>query len=249
MSSATRTSIELGTEERRKPYHHGDLRRAIISSAIRRARHEGEKGIILREIAAEIGVSATAAYRHFANRAELVEIVAIRGFLEMAEGMNTAPVLDAGVAAEANSDRAALAAWANIRNACRAYIKFAADESDWTRMALEEAGENKGVLDEYYAVGTALQKVIDRNTTSGIFRENIKVHEEIEFWGSLQGLVSTCALGLGNPNTDGGRMWAALDNLITLVGIPALLNDRGKDLVSRQKPFPVGMLSDLTDWL
>lgn len=249
MTSAARNGVNLGTEPRRKPYHHGDLRRAIISSAIRRARHQGEKGIILREIATEIGVSATAAYRHFTNRAELVEIVARRGFLEMAESMLTAPVLDSGVAADPGSERAALAAWADVRNSCRAYIKFAADESEWTRMALEEAGENKSVLDDYFAVGNSLDKVIERGQSAGIFRENLSIHNELEFWSALQGLVSACALGLGNPNTDGGRMWEALDNLINLVGVPAILNDKGKELLARQKPFPMGMLSDLTDWI
>ena len=62
---------------KKKAYHHGDLRNAIIQEATARARVSGEKAIVLREIAPHIGVSATAAYRHFANRQQLVEEVAV----------------------------------------------------------------------------------------------------------------------------------------------------------------------------
>ena len=36
---------------KKKSYHHGDLRNAIIQEATARARHSGEKAIVLREIA------------------------------------------------------------------------------------------------------------------------------------------------------------------------------------------------------
>ena len=48
--SATNQPKSGAIAEPRKPYHHGDLRRAIIASATRRARHSGERAIVLREI-------------------------------------------------------------------------------------------------------------------------------------------------------------------------------------------------------
>lgn len=249
MSTATGEATETTTEERRKPYHHGDLRRAIISSSVRRVRQQGERAIVLREIAAEIGVSATAAYRHFANRAELVEIVAIRGFEEMAEGMRTAPVLDAGVAAESSSERAGLAAWADVRNACRAYVKFAADEAEWTRMMLETAGEVPAVLEAYRQVGQAVSRAAERGVASGVFRDGVDIFDELEFWTAVQGMVLGSALGLIAPNDPSQKVWKALDNLLDKLAMPALLTETGQELVAKQKPFPDGALSDLTDWL
>lgn len=249
MSIANSGTTDTTTEERRKPYHHGDLRRAIINSSVRRARHQGERAIVLREIAAEIGVSATAAYRHFANRAELVEIVAIRGFEEMAEGMHTAPVLDAGVAAPSDSARAGLAAWADVRNACRAFVKFAADEAEWTRMMLETAGEVPAVLDAYRQVGKAVGRAAERGIASGVFRDDVDVFDQIEFWTAVQGMVLASALGLIAPNDSSQKVWTALDSLLEKVALPALLTEEGQELVKQQKPFPAGALSDLTDWL
>ena len=74
-----------GGAVKKKAYRHGDLRNAIIQEATARARALGEKAIVLREIAPVIGVSGTAAYRHFASRQKLVEEVSARGYLEMRE--------------------------------------------------------------------------------------------------------------------------------------------------------------------
>jgi AcrR family transcriptional regulator len=49
----------------RDSYHHGDLRNALISSAVRLIEQRGEASFSLREAARDVGVSANAAYRHF----------------------------------------------------------------------------------------------------------------------------------------------------------------------------------------
>ena len=63
-----------------RPYHHGDLRRALLQEAIATIRAEGVAGLTLREIGARVGVSRTALYRHFADKAALLEAVATEGF-------------------------------------------------------------------------------------------------------------------------------------------------------------------------
>lgn len=68
---------------RKKPprrYHHGDLRRALLQEALATIRSEGVEGLTLREIGARLGVSRTALYRHFADKAALLEAVATEGF-------------------------------------------------------------------------------------------------------------------------------------------------------------------------
>jgi len=51
-----------------KPYHHGDLRRALVTAATELAAAGGSEGVALREAARRIGVSPSAAYRHFPSR-------------------------------------------------------------------------------------------------------------------------------------------------------------------------------------
>jgi AcrR family transcriptional regulator len=68
-----------------RPYHHGDLRRALLAEAIATIRSEGVAGLTLREIGARVGVSRTALYRHFADKAALLEAVATEGFRSFRE--------------------------------------------------------------------------------------------------------------------------------------------------------------------
>ena len=64
----------------RRPYHHGDLRRALLDETIATIRADGVEGVTLREIGARLGVSRTALYRHFADKRALLTAVATEGF-------------------------------------------------------------------------------------------------------------------------------------------------------------------------
>src|SRR5215208_7687586 len=63
-----------------RPYHHGNLRRALLDEALTTIRHEGVEGLTLREIGARVGVSRTALYRHFSDKRALLAAVATEGF-------------------------------------------------------------------------------------------------------------------------------------------------------------------------
>jgi AcrR family transcriptional regulator len=63
-----------------RPYHHGNLRRALLDEAVTTIRAEGVEGLTLREIGARLGVSRTALYRHFADKRALLAAVATEGF-------------------------------------------------------------------------------------------------------------------------------------------------------------------------
>lgn len=61
-------------------YHHGHLREALVQEGLRLLEEAGEAGFSLRELARRVGVSANAAYRHFASREALLEALAANGF-------------------------------------------------------------------------------------------------------------------------------------------------------------------------
>ena len=67
------------------PYHHGDLRAACLRAARELLEEDGSASLSLRAVARRAGVSATAPYRHFAVREELVSAVAAEGYRELAE--------------------------------------------------------------------------------------------------------------------------------------------------------------------
>jgi AcrR family transcriptional regulator len=73
-----------------RPYHHGNLRRALLDEALATIRAEGVDGLTLREIGARVGVSRTALYRHFADKRALLAAVATEGFRTLRQQLVTA---------------------------------------------------------------------------------------------------------------------------------------------------------------
>ncbi|KTE38633.1 TetR family transcriptional regulator [Sphingopyxis sp. HIX] len=60
-------------------YHHGDLRAAVIAAGLKRI-EDGEGGELgLRALARDVGVSATALYRHFPDKEALLDALADEG--------------------------------------------------------------------------------------------------------------------------------------------------------------------------
>src|SRR5689334_4928518 len=69
--------------ERARPYHHGDLRNALLESARNILEHDGLEALSLRAVARGAGVSHAAPYRHFPNHEALLVELAIEGFVEL----------------------------------------------------------------------------------------------------------------------------------------------------------------------
>ncbi len=70
-----------------RPYHHGDLRRALIDAARRLLEKEGPTALSLRAVAREAGVSPAAPYHHFKDKAVLLDAVAHEGWEMLDEGL------------------------------------------------------------------------------------------------------------------------------------------------------------------
>ncbi|MGW2169279.1 TetR/AcrR family transcriptional regulator [Streptomyces sp. NPDC001705] len=71
-------------------YHHGDLRAACLRAARELLEEDGSAALSLRAVARRAGVSATAPYRHYADRDALVSAVAAEGYRELAQHLTEA---------------------------------------------------------------------------------------------------------------------------------------------------------------
>ncbi|MFJ6668003.1 TetR/AcrR family transcriptional regulator [Streptomyces sp. NPDC091383] len=100
-----------------RPYHHGDLRAALLQSAERTLREKGAGALSLRELARDTGVSHAAPGRHFKDKQALLDALALEGY-ERLEGA-LAEVYGAGPGFERRM--AALA---------HAYLGFAVDHPE-----------------------------------------------------------------------------------------------------------------------
>jgi len=68
-------------------YHHGSLRDALISAAVQRLQDDGVAKLSLRGLAADVGVSPTAVYRHFEDKSALLAAIACDGFIGLTQNM------------------------------------------------------------------------------------------------------------------------------------------------------------------
>jgi AcrR family transcriptional regulator len=96
-------------------YHHGDLRAALIDTAVELIGERGVRDFSVAEASRRLGVSAAAPYRHFADREELLAAVAARALGVFAQLVTT----EAG---DADAPEQRLAAMG------RAYVQFAAGQ-------------------------------------------------------------------------------------------------------------------------
>ena len=103
--------LPVSTSREERPYHHGDLRVALLRAAAELLAEQGEAAISLREVARRAQVSHNAPYRHFADREALLAALAEQGFNELLEHMR--------VVAQGEQGQAVLAALG------RCYVDFA----------------------------------------------------------------------------------------------------------------------------
>jgi AcrR family transcriptional regulator len=74
-------------EDRTAPYHHGDLRDALIGAAQDIMETEGLPALSLRAVSRRAGVSPAAPYHHFPDKQALLDAVAERGFDALTSAM------------------------------------------------------------------------------------------------------------------------------------------------------------------
>jgi len=112
-----------------RPYHHGHLAPALVGAAVERARRAGPDAVVVREVARDVGVSPSAAYRHFRDRDDLLSAVA-----QVAREELAAHLLEAIGRAPGSGDRRA-DALARLEACGRGYVHFARSASPLFRTA------------------------------------------------------------------------------------------------------------------
>jgi len=201
--------------ERDRPYHHGNLRNALVDAGVELATESGPSAILLREAARRVGVSHNAGYRHFAGREELVAAVAERGMAQLAAAMTAALAavpLDVGMGA---SDRAR----ARLRAIGRAYVAFALAEPGLFRTAFS-AGSVRVAEQPTQWEGAApyaiLGAVVDEFVAAGLMPAASRAQSEVVAWSAVQGLAT---LLLDGPLRDlpNDQAATALDRLCDVI--------------------------------
>ncbi len=170
-----------GTE---RSYHHGHLRHALVDSAVSAARSGGPEAVVLRAATRKAGVSAGAAYRHFADRDDLLRAVARRCLDHMGDLIERR--LD-----EAEPLPGSDGAWRRLHVAGRAYVEFAINEPGWFHTAFaipveaqpRREGGNRGLFQ-------ILVDVLDQLVTTGAITPEARLRAEYVAWSSVHGIAT-----------------------------------------------------------
>jgi AcrR family transcriptional regulator len=164
-------------------YHHGNLRAALIDTAVEQARAGGAGAVVLRDAARRTGVSHNAAYRHFADREELVAEVAGRAMASLEEAMRTRV---AAVAGEDPAERA----WQRLAETGRAYVQFALAEPGLFGTAFGTAGQP--AREGAYGI---LSAVLDELVDAGALPPERRPGAELTCWAAVHGFASLALQG------------------------------------------------------
>jgi AcrR family transcriptional regulator len=126
---------------REQPYHHGDLRDALLQAATRIAARDGLQGLTLRAVAREAGVSHAAPAHHFGDVTGLISELAAIAFRRFSAALSEAAA-SASSPDEAAEGRARAYVGFARDNPCLFQLMFRTERLDHSRPALREAAEN-----------------------------------------------------------------------------------------------------------
>ncbi|MFL5285944.1 MAG: TetR/AcrR family transcriptional regulator [Rhodopila sp.] len=173
----------------RSTYRHGDLKRALLEAGIQLARAGGPGAVALREATRRAGVVPNAAYRHFANREDLLQAVRAAALSALAVSMET------NLAALSPDQPPAAYAVASLRTIGAAYLRFARSEPGLFRAAFatpmhkedDDAAEQAGNsgLNPFQLLGVALDRMVE----AGVLPAHRRPGAEYLAWSAVHGLA------------------------------------------------------------
>src|SRR6204780_675155 len=152
-------------------YHHGDLRHALIESALALVTEEQDWTFSLRGVARRAGVSHNPPYIHFADKRDLLAAVAVVGFAALGERILAAT---SGIA----NARTAL-----IRSAV-VYVTFGVENPAHYRLMFGSAlvtaqeGRSKAVADAGAQSRAIMAEIIRRGAVAGVFDAALRRDED-----------------------------------------------------------------------
>jgi AcrR family transcriptional regulator len=184
--TASQTPADTRPPERRRP--RGAVRDGLVAAGLELARIGGPDGVVLREATRMVGVVPNAAYRHFADRDELLAAVCAAAMGELGDRMAAAVARVPGKHGDPDAARRRLGAIGV------AYLRFAREEPGLfaTAFAVPEqhpyqapagaAGQDRTPLGQ-------LRAVLDELVEAGVLDPGRRDGIEYPIWSAVHGLA------------------------------------------------------------
>jgi AcrR family transcriptional regulator len=161
----------------KRPFHHGDLRNALILAAKEMIEREGVEAFALREAARKVGVSANAAYRHFSDKDALLSAVASSGFAEFAAQREQA------------RSRARADAWSQLVAGAKVYVQFAEARPKLFDLMFSPLSLGDSIAPSSRKGYTQLSEALDNLVLSGRLSPQRRAGAENTLWPLIHGLA------------------------------------------------------------
>ncbi|MGY2093350.1 TetR/AcrR family transcriptional regulator [Nocardia gipuzkoensis] len=209
----------------RSTYHHGALRDALLAACIKLIEEEGIGTVSLRQVARAAGVTASAPYHHFSDRADLLAALSTQGFEILGANLATA--------------RASVPAGSPVRALtvmAEAYLTFAREYPSHFRLMFRPELSQPDRHPDLRAAGDAAFDVLAEATAdcvrSGILTEVDANTLAVGWWSLCHGLASISLEGMLDKKVANfqrnGRATTVQTLTIQVVGLFESLIDRSR---------------------
>jgi len=166
---------------KKKTYHHGDLKNALIQAGVEILAKDGVGGLSLRKVALKAGVSHSAPYAHFTDKQALIAAISTEGFRQLYERISAA----AEKFKNQPTRQLIEVAWA--------YLQFALDDPDRFKVMFSAVLEKEKEYPEFVAESQRnfqlVKMIVEANQASGQLRSGPPEMVALSAWGSVHGFV------------------------------------------------------------
>jgi len=188
-----------------RPYHHGNLRAALLARAEETLSQEGAGELSLRELARQVGVSHAAPRRHFPDKRALLDALAEDGFERLGRDLREAM----GAAGPRFEDRLLAFAQAYVafatRHAALLELMFASKHRPDAADSLRAAGEA--------AFAAPLALITEGQATGAVVPGDPAAVATVA-WAAVQGLASIANAGMLDDAALDGIVAGAVERLV-----------------------------------
>jgi len=166
---------------KKKTYHHGDLKNALIKAGVEILSKDGVSGLSLRKVATKAGVSHAAPYSHFADKQALIAAISTEGFRQLYERINSV--------AKKNKTKPSR----QLSEVAWAYVQFAMDDRDRFKVMFSGVLEKEKEYPEFVAESQRnfqlVRRIIEANQVAGVLSSGSPDLVALSAWGIVHGFV------------------------------------------------------------
>jgi AcrR family transcriptional regulator len=164
------------------PYHHGDLKNALIKAGTDILASEGLGGLSLRKVAKQAGVSHAAPYSHFKDKQALIAAISTEGFKQLHSQIES-------VKETYQADPETLlieTAWA--------YVQFARNAPDRFKLMFSSALEKEKEYPDFVEISQKnfhqVVKIVEICQGAEILKSGDSDLIALSLWGTVHGFIS-----------------------------------------------------------